>query len=242
MNLNFFIELYGNIRVLKGDNSMAKSQIIKDIANGKVSLKISLSRALVIANDLDNEKMVSWITKELYGYDEDEDVPNYRLISGPIKLTYISGNAQITGQTVSSSIIPEKFDNWKVYNCREGMSVIEDFLVNDTYPILSMVNLLPYVKKTSPFMQFQDMWMELPSSCFKRIIDSISRQLMELLLHLDKELGNLDDLDVLTSEEEKKIINNFINIKIDSFTSIGNDNEIKNSNIAGNEVLNNGKK
>lgn len=216
---------------------MAKSQIIKDMANGTVSLKTSLTRALVIANDLDNDKMVAWITKELYGYGEEDDVPDYRLISGPIKLTYVSGNTQISGQTVSPSIIPEKFDNWKEYKCKEGMGVIEEFLDNDTCPILSMVSLLPFIKKTSPFMQFQDMWMELPSSCFKRIIDNISRELMELLLRLDKELGNLDELDVSTTEETKRVINNFINVKIDSFTSIGNDNEIKESNIAGKSLL-----
>lgn len=213
------------------------------MANGIVSLKISLNRALVIAHDLGNEKMINWITKELYGYDDsDVDIPKYRILSGQIKMTYLSGYQQISNQPVSSLIIPEEIKEWRTYKCKEGMSVIEEFVGGNSNPAVSLVDILPFIKKNSPFQQFQDMWMELSKTSFMNIIDSVSKELMEMLLKIDNEIGNVDELDISPSEEQLSIINNYVNIKIDSFTSIGNNNDIKNTDISGKEIVNYGKK
>lgn len=221
---------------------MAKSQILKDIANGTVSLEVSLKRALLIASDLKNEKMVEWIKNELYGYPTGVEVPKYRIISGYFKISYVSGYQKISNQPVGATILPDSLQDFANYKCREGINFIEDASLSKEQLIIPYADLIPYLKKHSSLISVLDFYMELPTVGFKSIYSSISRELMDMLLKIDAEFGNLDDLDISPSNEQMKEINNYINIKIDSFTNIGNDNEIKDSSIAGGEITKNGKK
>ena len=57
---------------------MAKSKILKELASENVNLESVLSRLLIIASDLNNDKLAEWAKKELYGYSVDDDAPEYR--------------------------------------------------------------------------------------------------------------------------------------------------------------------
>lgn len=56
---------------------MAKSQIIKDLANGKFSLKTSLKRAKVLMSGLNDKRALTWINNELVGYSSSDKLPDY---------------------------------------------------------------------------------------------------------------------------------------------------------------------
>lgn len=221
---------------------MAKSQILKDIANGTVSLETSLKRALLIASDLKNEKMVEWIKNELYGYPTGVEVPKYRIINGYFKISYVSGYRKMSSQPIGAAILPDSLQDYANYKCRNGINSIEDASLSKEQLIIPYPDLIPYLKIQSPLISVLDFYMELPTASFKSIYSSISRELMDMLLKLEAEFGNLDGLDISPSNEQMKDINKYINIKIDSFTNIGNNNEIKDSSIAGGEITKNGKK
>ena len=68
---------------------MAKSQIIKDLANGTVDLHTSLKRAKVIFQEIGSEDSSRWIRNELEGYKDKEDVPEYRKVRGSLVGCYI---------------------------------------------------------------------------------------------------------------------------------------------------------
>ena len=221
---------------------MAKSQILKDIANGTVSLEISLKRALLIASDLKNEKMVEWIKNELYGYPSGTDVPKYRIINGYFKISYVSGYQRISNQPIGAAILPDDLRNYAMYKCRDGINSIEEAASSKEQLIIPYADLIPYLKKQSSLISVLDFYMELPTAGFKSIYSSISRELMDMLLKIDSEFGNLDELDISPSNDQMKEINNYINIRIDSFTNIGNDNDIIDSSIAGGGITKNGKK
>lgn len=44
---------------------MAKSKIIKDLANNQISIEVALQRLMIIASDLDNEELLAWAEAEL---------------------------------------------------------------------------------------------------------------------------------------------------------------------------------
>ncbi len=76
---------------------MPKSQIIKDIVEDSVSLEKSLTRLLVLAKDVRNSKLVQWAEKELKGYKEDADIPNYRRTeSKELQYSGINNRFQVT--------------------------------------------------------------------------------------------------------------------------------------------------
>lgn len=71
---------------------MAKSQIIKDLANGHTSLKIALKRAKVLMSSLEDKRALAWIDNELVGYGPSDQLPSYRLKRSMLTGSYIKGS------------------------------------------------------------------------------------------------------------------------------------------------------
>ena len=47
---------------------MAKSTIIKELANNQISMEVALQRLMIIASDLENEELSAWAEAELSVY------------------------------------------------------------------------------------------------------------------------------------------------------------------------------
>ena len=47
---------------------MAKSKIIRDLANGEVDTITALKRAKVLVSDLNNDEILEWLDYEISGY------------------------------------------------------------------------------------------------------------------------------------------------------------------------------
>ena len=216
---------------------MAKSQIIKDIANGVLSLSGALNRARVIAHDLKNDKFEDWIKKELYGYEDVKSVPDYRRLLGNLKISFGNGASRILNQPISASILPDDYNDSNIYKCWDSISTIEKFALEAGNSNISLVELIPFLKTNkSSYIDIYDFYLEIPNSAFKRIIDCVTRELMELLLKIDDEIGNMDDLDIKATPKQQKELNKNIDVYIDSFISLGDNNEVSKTNIAGKEI------
>ena len=70
---------------------MAKSQIIKDLANGSIDTQTALKRTKVLLQEFDDERLLEWVNYEIEGYPDDVEVPEYRRISGQSFCSYIKG-------------------------------------------------------------------------------------------------------------------------------------------------------
>ena len=221
---------------------MAKSKILKDMANGTVTLETTLKRTLLIAHDLKNEKLKEWVKNELYGYPVEANLPKYRIISGYLKISYASGYQRISNQPIDSSILPKNMQEFTNYHCKDGISSINEAIHSNNQLIVPLPDLIPFIKKPNSLISILDLYIDLPQSAFIRIIDCVSRELMDILLKIDSEFGNLDNLDITPTEEQEQMINNYINVRIDSFTNIGDGNKIYDSNISGGDISLNGKK
>lgn len=221
---------------------MAKSKILKDMANGTATLETTLKRALLIAHDLKNEKLEEWIKNELFGYPVEVALPKYRIISGYLKISYVTGYTKISDQPIGISILPENMQKHTNYYCRDGISSINEAINSTNQLMVPLVDLIPFLKKQSSIISILDFYMHIPQAGFIKIIDCISRELIDILLKIDSEYGNLDDLDITPTKEQEQMINNYINVRIDSFTSIGDGNKINDSNLAGGGISLNGKK
>ena len=68
--------------------------------------------------------------------------------------------------------------------------------------------------------------MNYSKEVFIGILSSIRTKLIELFIALDKEFGNLDDLDIDVNEKDLKKLNNVI-IFQDNSIQIGDNNKLK---------------
>lgn len=216
---------------------MAKSQIIKDFATGSLSLTGALNRARVIAHDLKNDKLEKWIKNELYGYDDVQAVPEYRKLLGTLKISYGNSASKVLNQSVGSAILPDEYNDANIYKCWNSISTLEQFALQEGCSTISLVDLVPFLKtKIYPNVGILNFFLEIPNSGFKRIIDCVSRELMEILLKIDDEVGNMDELDINATPKQQNELNNSINVYIDSFISVGDNNDISKTNISGKDI------
>ena len=132
---------------------MAKSKIIKELANKEVSLEVAFNRLLIIASDLNNDDLINWATNELNGYSKDSKIPKYREGKmGHIVYSGINGRMQVNNQPLPLSIFDkELLDYIKVNYFDQDIATIEQFAFGDNGNIgLDLTDLAGIVhKKTS---------------------------------------------------------------------------------------------
>lgn len=220
---------------------MAKSTIIKELANNQISMEVALQRLMIIASDLENEELSACAEAELHGYSQSDTLPEYRNIRS-IHFLYsgINGSFKVTNCPFTfTSILEEKLSN--IYNVpiMDSVSSLQDFVDNPDKKSyrrdFSMLN--GYVLQRTG-IQCTSIYQTVPLNFLQKILSQIKTILMHVFLKLDKEYGCLDDLDVDTTTktpEEVEKINEVVNnyIFIDNSINVGDKNKLKGSEIFG---------
>ena len=220
---------------------MAKSTIIKDLANSNVDLNISLKRARVLLSNFNEEKILNWVKNELEGYTIKDSLPEYRMGKGMIEATFFIGDTQYTNVRVP---VPASFrDKLEKYHILQSVSALQEALKNKDCKIS-----VPIPPEFYSILQEQtniDSVISAKVAVDKiRVMDIFSKvesRLLDIFLILEKEFGSLDELDIdMTNKNEKQIeqIKEQINIYIfnDNSIKVGNENKIKGNLLSSCEV------
>ena len=214
---------------------MAKSQIIKNLVNDEINLETSLYRLLVISNDLNDPALTKWIESELNGYTDDANLPDYRRVRGlEIRYSGINGGFQITNQPLPLHYISKTYREEIVnYNIMHSIRVVEKTLVNDQTYEKDLTYLSGDVYNNTGGIQCVNIVGRCNMLEVGNIYNEVKSKTLKILLTLEKEFGNLDDLDISIDDilnEKLDEVKSVINLIIyDKSISIGNDNQIKNS-------------
>lgn len=214
---------------------MAKSKIIKELANNQISMEVALQRLMVIASDLDNDELLKWTELELHGYKKVNTLPSYRKTKS-LHFTYsgINGSFQITNsQFTWLEIIAEHDKNAFEVPIMDSVSTLESFI--DNYQTQSYCRDYTYLsgevyERTG--IQCTSIMQRVPLNFLQNIMSQIKTILINIFLKLDKEYGCLDQLDVDTTAktpdevaEINKVVNNYI--FVDNSIHVGDKNKIK---------------
>lgn len=228
---------------------MAKSKIIKDLANGSVDTIVALKRAKVLLSEFHNEDIINWINYEITGYPNNVTLPDYRITSGNLTGSYFKGSMvshmQWTNVSLPLGEMPEEVKKTLLaIQFRESVDALRQLSADSTskngqlqknisadfFPAIAAYNNDPYMMITSAHVVFG-------SQCIRDVFAAVENRLLDILILLEKEFGNLDELDLdvssKTDDEIKAIAEKIIVIVYhDNSVTIGNDNKIKNSTIA----------
>lgn len=225
---------------------MACSKIIKDLANSTIDTTTALKRAKVLFSKLNNNELIDWVNHELTGYPNDVVLPDYRIECGNIVGTYMVGTVRSHLKYTEASIplgkMPEDLKQ-QILNIefREGVTALKQLaeehkntksslgkmLPADFFPVISKYN-------SNPYMVIASAKVIIGAHCIDNIFSVIENRLLDVLILLEKEFGNLDDLDLnastKTTDDIEKIANRIIVIVYnDQSVRIGDNNKIKNS-------------
>ncbi len=223
---------------------MAKSKIIKDLANSAVDIQTVLKRTKVLLQELEDETILEWVKYEIEGYPNDVEVPEYRKIGGQLVGTYIKGSMASHMQYKNVSLplgkMPEDQKEKILYsNLTQSIEALYDMaksgegickqLPADIFPLIATYN-------NDPYMYIVGAEVKLNMSQVLSIFPKVESKLLDILCYLEKQFGNLDELDIdkesKTEAELEEIVQHiYVLIYNDNSVSIGNNNRIKDSNI-----------
>lgn len=230
---------------------MAKSKIIKDLANSEVNTITALKRAKVLVSTLNNTEISRWLDYEISGYPEDATIPSYRKVQGNLIGSYFKGSmaSHMTWTNVSlplgkmpdeareallSVVFQEGVESLRTLaeKSQATGTEISKTIPADFYPAIAKYNNDPFMIITSARVIFGE-------HIISNIFSVVENKLLDILMILEKEFGCLDDLDIDTttkSEEEIEAINDRILVVVfnDNSVTIGDGNKIKDTTIASN--------
>lgn len=229
---------------------MVKSQIIKDLANGVVNTQTALKRTKVLLQELENEELLQWINYEIGGYPDDVDIPEYRKISGQLYGSYFKGSIAIhikyTHVPLSlGNLSAEMKHDLLTIQITQGIEALRGMISeiernNDrglSKPIPA--EFYPLIAKANNDLEMMIFTasVELDMPKILNIFPKVESKLLDILYYLEKQFGNLDDLDIDTESkspaELETIINRiYVMIYNDKSVMIGNNNKIKDGYIA----------
>lgn len=219
---------------------MSRSNIIKDFVSKKADLDTTLKRLKVILYSIDNEEVVEWVDKELNGYNDLETLPDYRIFECEVYGDYLSGTVYNHIKATNHLIPLSGLDN----EMRNAIKRINIF--NDVETIQKAIDSHESMGKPLPpeicslisgtcNLAITRATVKIDETRLMSIIKTVEKKTLDILLRLEKEFGNLDELDVNLDSYGNEKLQNFnqslITIAFDNSTKIGNDNKIKSSNF-----------
>lgn len=226
---------------------MAKSMIIKDIANGTIDTTTALKRAKILFAALDNAELLNWVNYEISGYPVDANLPDYRIERGALKGTYFKGSiaSHIKWNDVSiplGKMPADVIDEFLSVPFYDGVSALKQLVENSDNGQLARpipADLFPFIAKynNDPYMNIVTARVVVSTHCVTNMFSVIENRLLDALLLLEKEFEILDDLDIDTtvkSPEEIQTIARQIYVIVysDQSVHIGDGNRIKDTDIS----------
>lgn len=227
---------------------MGRSKIIKELANSTIDTVTALKRAKVLFSELKNDELIDWANYELTGYPDNVLLPDYRIEVGNLIGTYIVGTMRSHLKYTEASIplgkMPQDLKD-QILNIefREGVSALKQLseehkttnskmgkmLPADFFPVIAKYN-------RNPYMVIASAKVIVGAQCVDNIFSIIENRLLDALLLLEKEFGNLDELDLNVSTKSSADIEDIANKVIvivynDQSVKMGDNNRIKNSTI-----------
>lgn len=221
---------------------MAKSKILKELANNEITIDVALSRLLIISRDIDNSELLLWANNELTGYKRKEELPEYRKVrSNLFAYSGINGSYQVKNQPLPIQWFSETTRaSLNPINLYDSIAVVQE--IADKKEITDTCRDLTYLageieeNTDDGFggIQCFSIVQKIPQQIYKGIVSQVRTKLLNVFIELDKAYGNLDDLDInldkKTPNEIAHINQQLITI-IDNSIHIGDGNEISKSNI-----------
>ena len=211
---------------------MSRSNIIKDFVSKKADLDTTLKRLKVILYSIDNEEVIE--------YNASETLPDYRIFECEVYGDYLSGTVHNHIKATNHLIPLSGLDN----EMRNAIKRINIF--NDVETIQKAIDLNKPMGKPLPpeicslisqtcNLVVTRATVKIDETRLMSIIKTVEKRTLDILLRLEKEFGNLDELDINIDRYGNENLHDFnqslITIAFDNSTKIGNDNKIKSSNF-----------
>jgi len=167
-------------------------QLLKnDIVKSGIKLSDLLRKTKIIAQEIDDKKFLKWIEKELNGYNENDKIPDYRIVKGepmgwnPYNgwIPFIHENPK-TQELLSKRVISQSIG--ELENLVENKEKSNSLQM--PYPVEIQAKFSKSVGLTTKFTLF------IPSLAIYRILNSARNKLLDWVISVGKKYEEISSI------------------------------------------------
>lgn len=154
-------------------------QIERDALNESTSVAAALRKCVALGGRSGSESLRNWATRELEGYYDADDLPQYRVVAAAIQMDVVSPYGIMIGQAVAPSMLPD-FTRDKIkerVELRDGVGQIEELAKRDAIklglPLGSDLARLMTAEHAGSGQHFDRMYWSLSPVSVRGTVDQI---------------------------------------------------------------------
>ncbi|MEA2007371.1 MAG: hypothetical protein U9O20_04415 [Patescibacteria group bacterium] len=221
--------------------------LLQDIQNDLIKKDVDVSsvlrKCLVLASRLDSEELKDWANKELNGYENKEELPDYRVIQVQSKGDF-SGAFQsgLKNANIPLCYIPKKYRaDFEQSYCLQPISAYESLVNSSKGENLrepwSSDFIVVLGEKIYKGMNCLSAWKEIPNTAVVSLVDSVKNRMLNFVLMVETENPEAGEVEIskergpIKKEKVSQIFNNTV------YGNVGNISS-SNSNVSQSATFN----
>jgi AbiTii len=176
--------------MVRGREDTLIEQIERDALDDSVPVATALRKCVVLGGRSGSEQLRDWATRELKGYQGDDDLPAYRVVAAPLRVDGVAGNYHVTRQAFPPSALPD-FARDKIKDeveLRDGVGSIEALLQMDEIKLSPPMasDLVRYMNahNQQAYQHIESLYWQVSHAAIRGLLDQVRTSLTQLVAEL----------------------------------------------------------
>ncbi len=172
---------------------MLLDDIITKLSDESQSLSDVLLKTKVLLADLDQPDLMKWVNRELNGYGETDELPEYRIVPAQVQANLVGYNFMAPHHPVPiGHLTAEQRKHLEHSEVRDGLAVVQALIVN---PVGSVQRPIPMEqngvlgKSLAEGVRINSAWVEIGTVQLANLVAQIRSRLLDFLLQLRIKVG-----------------------------------------------------
>ena len=158
------------------------------------ALASTLRKCIVLGGKAGSEDLRAWASRELKGYGEADEVPEYRTVGAAIHADAFTGGAIVKRQHIGAGMLPEfvRDDVDETLTFRQGVGQLEALIdqaakngyVDIAFPMVAEIGHLMDQASGNPAQRITALYWTVSEAALRGIVDHVRTALVELVAEM----------------------------------------------------------
>lgn len=190
------------------------SDIINDLIDTNINFASPLLKTKVLASRLQIQNLYDWVSAELEGYPDINKVPRYRTFASNVVGDYMTYDKHYKNSPIPTIGLAEELEEFMTtFKFQQSIPSLESQLKTNQSGLLEYsfpAEVVGYVqnnwiKMGNPHLQVLTVRKTVSIGAICEIISSVRNKLLDFVLKVDDDFGNLTEIDELKGKQNEII-------------------------------------